>query len=306
MECVHFYDGKIPMKNYKTPAERLARIFKKGRDMWRIRATEKQNKIRALEIKVRDLSNSRNNWKERAKIAFDKLKEIKKEKPESSISQAQQNQALTGELIKDGQLLTPESRLAPARHVYPIFVMRLSIESVLLVITGFRGGNRNLELMSQLIYFSVPSMSIIRYWVYRLGYYLLQKKPSYHNDWIVIADLTATLGKLKCLLVIGVPQSRLKKGLIELPLQHHDVEILGLEVLERSTGEIIAEKLEMITTQIGSISQIITDHGSDIKKGTELYQQKHPGVINTYDTSHQMALFIKAIFNKDEQYQSFA
>lgn len=288
------------MKNYKTSVERLARIFKKGRDSWKARAAEKQKKLRALEIKVRDLSNSRDYWKERAKAA----EEERKNEQKSVVSHTQEN-LLVGEVVKEGELVTEENLEAPHCHVYPLFVMRLAIESVINVLTGFRGGKRNLEMISGLIQFSTPSMSTVRYWTYRLGYYLLQKKPSYHTDWIVIADLTATLGKLKCLLVIGIPQSKLSNGLIELPLQHHDVEILGLEVLNQSTGEIIAEKLENITKEIGIVSQIIADHGSDIKKGIELYQQNHPDVINTYDVTHKMALLLKDMLDKDERYQSF-
>lgn len=51
---------------FKSPASRLARLFRAGRDNWKQRALEKQKKLRALEIKVRDLSASREYWKNRA------------------------------------------------------------------------------------------------------------------------------------------------------------------------------------------------------------------------------------------------
>jgi hypothetical protein len=43
------------MQEFKSPSSRLARLFHKGRDNWKLRALEKQKKLRALEIKVRDL-----------------------------------------------------------------------------------------------------------------------------------------------------------------------------------------------------------------------------------------------------------
>ncbi|MEM7580666.1 MAG: hypothetical protein AAF316_12635 [Cyanobacteria bacterium P01_A01_bin.80] len=63
------------MQEFKSPVSRLARLFKKGRDSWREKALEKQKKIRTLEIKVRDLSTSREHWKQRALAAESKLKE---------------------------------------------------------------------------------------------------------------------------------------------------------------------------------------------------------------------------------------
>ncbi len=63
------------MQEFKSPVSRLARLFRKGRDNWREKALEKQKKVRALEIKVRDLSDSREHWKKRALAAELKLKE---------------------------------------------------------------------------------------------------------------------------------------------------------------------------------------------------------------------------------------
>jgi len=63
------------MQEFKSPISRLARLFQQGRDNWREKALEKQAKVRALEIKVRDLSDSRENWKARAMAAERTLKE---------------------------------------------------------------------------------------------------------------------------------------------------------------------------------------------------------------------------------------
>jgi hypothetical protein len=62
------------MQEYKSPVSRLARLFEKGRDNWKEKALSKQKKLRALEIKVRDLSDSRAHWKARALAAEAQLK----------------------------------------------------------------------------------------------------------------------------------------------------------------------------------------------------------------------------------------
>ena len=57
------------MKEFKSPVSRLARLFQKSRDNWKEKALSKQKRLRALEIKLRDLSASRAQWKAQAKEA---------------------------------------------------------------------------------------------------------------------------------------------------------------------------------------------------------------------------------------------
>ncbi|MGK7877720.1 MAG: hypothetical protein AB4426_31775 [Xenococcaceae cyanobacterium] len=42
------------MQEFKSYASRLARLFRTSRDQWKQRVAEKQKKLRALQIKVRD------------------------------------------------------------------------------------------------------------------------------------------------------------------------------------------------------------------------------------------------------------
>ena len=51
--------------------------------------------------------------------------------------------------------------------------------------------------------------------------------------------------------------------------------------------------------------QIISDHGSDIKKGIELYIAKNPGIIYTYDFTHQVALWLKKDLSENQEFQEF-
>ncbi|MDM8559195.1 hypothetical protein [Candidatus Parabeggiatoa sp. HSG14] len=190
------------MKNYKTPVDRLVRIFKKSLESWKNKALERQKQLRSMGIKLRDLTISRDIWKKRAFDAENKLKKIEEEKEQSQRIDEKKGQQV-GDVI-EGELITAESIQAPYAHRYPVFVMQLGIGSVLDVLTGFRGAARNLGLISGLINMPVPTFNTINQWIFRLGYYILQQSIEYRTDWIAIADITATLLTVRLIKVVKV------------------------------------------------------------------------------------------------------
>ncbi len=56
---------------------------------------------------------------------------------------------------------------------------------------------------------------------------------------------------------------------------------------------------------MGKPLQIISDHGSDIKKGIELYITENPQIIYTYDFTHQIALWLKQDLSSNQKFQEF-
>lgn len=291
------------MPQYKSTASRLARIFKKSRDGWKKRAKQKQKKIRALETKVRDLNRSRDGWKEKAKQAQRELEQLQAEQKseEDQDSQAKGDRSASEQMLVEG--LAQEGLYPPVGHHYPVFLIQLAIEQVIHSLNSLRGSQKNFRLFSQFYPLPTPSFSSIRQWLLRLGLYELQQAPPYRTDWIIMLDLTIELGQLKCLVVLGVPASHLSET--GFALAHQDVEVLEIAVLNRCTGEIIEQKLVELSQRIGPPLQIVSDHGSDIKKGLARYQQQNPEVICTYDVTHQMALLLEKELAHDEQYQSF-
>jgi hypothetical protein len=141
----------------------------------------------------------------------------------------------------------------------------------------------------------------------RIGIYELTREKQYRDDWIFIVDFTLELGKQKALVVLGVSQEYLREKVIpqRRGLSHQDVELLGLEIMDSTKGEIISTQLEKITNKVGVPVQIVADHGSDLARGIKLYQQNHPGMIYTHDVTHGMALILKSRLAQDERYQSF-
>jgi len=162
-------------------------------------------------------------------------------------------------------------------------------------------------LYKEIVSEASPSFSSVRQWLGRIGLYELTRKKEYRDDWIFIIDLTVELGTEKGLVVLGVSEQLLVEEVFpsRRGLQHQDVQILGLEIMSSTKGELIEQKLTEITQKFGSPKQIIADRGSDIQRGIKLYQQNHPDVIYTYDVTHAMALLIKHELHGSAKYQSF-
>ncbi len=181
--------------------------------------------------------------------------------------------------------------------------MLLGIEQVIHGLTSMRGSERTFHLFSNFFNVPVPSFNSVRSWVYRFGLYMMQSECERRDDWIFILDHTVQLGQRKCLLILGIPEGRLKtKGYA---LRHQDVTVLTMDVVTSSTGEIVAEQLEKAAKKAGTPKQILSDHGSDIKKGVRLYREERPSIIYTYDVTHKMAALLKQELQKDEKWLSF-
>lgn len=281
------------MKGFKSSVYRLAHFFKKSRDQWKDRALDKQEKIKALMVKIRDLSNSREKWKQKAKELEQKLNEILADK---LISKDEKIQKLLP-VIEKTALQTPVG------HTYPIYIIQIAIQLFIHSLTSLRGSQKTFEIFSQIIDISVPSFNSIRLWIYRVGLYELQREHEFRSDWIFILDHSIELGQVKCLVILGVTLEQLRNSGYK--LKHQDVEVLDIEIMEHSTGDMINDKLISVADRVGVPVQILSDHGSDLKKGIEKYSKENPNVIYTYDITHKMASLLKKELENEESYNEF-
>ena len=64
------------MTEYKSSPSRLKRLFEKSREGWKAKALERQERLRGNGVKIRDLSESRDKWKEKAKELALRVKEL--------------------------------------------------------------------------------------------------------------------------------------------------------------------------------------------------------------------------------------
>ena len=285
------------MTDYKSPPSRLARFFKDSRNGWKQKALERQNKLRAADVKVRDLTKSRDKWKREAKETKQRLEQLEKEVEQIRAENKKSEYACLSK--QDAEVISA----TPAGHQYTSHIMLMGIRQVTYGLSSLRGSERIFELFSQFSNLPVPSFNSVRSWMFRLGLYLTRQAQEWREDWIFILDHTMKLGQRKCLLILGVTKEQLQtKGYA---LQHQDVTVLGMDVVTTSTGETVKEQLKQVSEKVGTPLQILSDHGSDIKKGVESYQLENSTVIYTYDITHKMAALLKAELHTDEKWNDF-
>jgi len=107
----------------------------------------------------------------------------------------------------------------------------------------------------------------------------------------------------KCLVILGIARSELAKS--SYSPSHKSMQLLRLEVVEHSTGEKVQESLEKLIQQTGEPVQIVSDHGSDLRKGIGLFCERHPQTTHTYDISHRLARLLKAEVETDPFWKDF-
>ena len=83
------------------------------------------------------------------------------------------------------------------------------------------------------------------------------------------------------------------------------MEVLAIGIEESATSETVRATLEEVCAQTGDPVQIVSDGGSNIKKGIRDFQKDHNMVIATYDVTHQAALLLKYHTANDEQLKDF-
>jgi hypothetical protein len=271
-----------PMDTFKTPVTRLARLFQKSRDAWKAKALDKQRRLRAAQVKIRDLEASRAYWKDRALAARD-------------------------DSAAEGEGESPETverlvRMPPPGHQHSLLVMQLALRMYLETGLGSRGVPGVLSLLAPWLPVSVPAHTTALNWVYRCGLAILQSPPERREDWMFIADQTLGLGISKCLVILGIPASRLAEA--GYSPGHHAMQVLAVEVTTHSTGDWVATVLRDVAERTGVPVQIVADHGSDLHKGITLFQQEQaPNGVETDDISHHIATLFKAELTPDKRWK---
>ena len=190
------------------------------------------------------------------------------------------------------------------RHTYSATTILLLLEFVLSAIS-LRGSARVLNLVNDRLkqpLETVPSWFSIRLWLLRLGYYKLMRPKQIADDWCWIVDHTIQLGKTKCLLILGIRLSELPKGR---SLTYQDVEPIDLLPVESSTGKVVWEQLEKTALKTGVPRAIVSDYGSDLKLGIEMFCADQDHCVSLYDIKHKTACLLKAQLSKDESWKLF-
>lgn len=166
-----------------------------------------------------------------------------------------------------------------------------------------RGTQLLLGILQEYLDVGQPSHETLRRWLLRIGLCELGRPVERADDWVWILDHEAPVGPEKCLLVIGVRQSVVRaRGWA---LRHQDMQVLHLDVMSHSTGELMEHKLHQLVQRLGTPHQIVSDHGADLTKGIRLLRQQYPAIIDTYDISHKLACLLKGELSDDDRWKAF-
>lgn len=150
----------------------------------------------------------------------------------------------------------------------------------------------------------VPHFTTSIDWALRLGLHCLQQaQRPLEEPWVCVADFTIQIGCKKALIVLRVPVSALRMGRA-LTLQQ--VEVIGLSLGETWDGARVNTVLLALFKRCGWPSHVVSDCGSDIKKGiveTLLEAPNRASWIS--DVSHVVANALKRYYAKLSLFQQF-
>lgn len=285
---------------FKSSYSRLARLFAKSRDEWRTKAIARRKEIRLLELKVRDLEISRAKWKERALTAADA------QEPRTDKAEKAQKDEDEENVERRTALAEISPSIPPRGHHYPVSAIQIAIQSQVEGLVSLRGSEKVFDLFSPFLSSDMqeaPDHSTVQRWTQRLGLFLLNQPVPRRDGWVFVLDHFLERGMTKCLVILGIPHAELPQ--CSYSPSHKSMQLLALEVVEHSTGEKVRQSLEQLSRKVGEPVQIVSDHGSDLRKGIELFREAHPKTIHTYDISHRLARLLKAEVETDPLWKDF-
>jgi hypothetical protein len=141
-------------------------------------------------------------------------------------------------------------------------------------------------------------------WALRLGLHRLQQAQRHLDEpWVCIADFTIQIGCKKALIVLRVPVSAVSQGKA---LGLHQVEVIGLNLGETWNGARVKTVLLALFKRCGWPSHVVSDCGSDIKKGiVETVREAPKRASWISDVGHFVANVLKHYSAKLSIFQQF-
>ncbi len=162
---------------------------------------------------------------------------------------------------------------------------------VMIGLSSLRGATRCFQLISEFFEGGSPCHVVIQNWIMRFGFHKLLKSVEMRADWIYLLDYAIDFGVKKCLVVLGVTLEKFRQNKCE--LRHQDMEVLAIAIHESATAASVRETLEAVSVTTGTPAQIVSDNGSNIKRGVEDFLEEKTGIKYTYDITHKAGILLK-------------
>jgi hypothetical protein len=150
----------------------------------------------------------------------------------------------------------------------------------------------------------VPHFTTGISWALGVGLHCLQQAQCHLDEkWVCIADFTIQIGSKKALIVLRVPVTALSQGRA---LTLKQVDVIGLSLGESWNGERVKTHLQSLFKCGGWPSHVVSDCGSDIKKGIADARLGAPSRASWIsDVTHFVANALKHYYAKLSLFQQF-
>ena len=150
----------------------------------------------------------------------------------------------------------------------------------------------------------VPHFTTSIEWALRVGLHCLQQAQRRLDEaWVGIADFTIQIGSKKALIVLRVPVSAFSPGKA---LTLKQVEVIGLSLGETWNGELVKTYLVSLFARCGWPSHMVSDCGSDIKKGiVDTLLEAPTRAVRISDVTHFVANVLKHYYATLSLFQQF-
>lgn len=252
--------------------------FKKGREKWKGTAVQRGAEIRALRKEKKRLARERDKYKNRAREAEKKVKEL------------------------ESQL----SRPFLGSKAVLVFVALLLFGVARL---GFRAVSRTLGILSGFLGLDkAPCAQTVINWVSRLAIARIQNvgnllKASAGAGFLWIVDASIALGSGKILVVLAVRMDHQATSEKAITLQ--DTHCVAVSVAATWTGETIAGFLQKSIVAAGRPAAFLKDGGRDIAKAVNILQEKGYAAPSIDDISHFVANLLKHEYGRHPLFETF-
>jgi len=236
---------------------------------WKDKAIYRRKENEKLRKRLKELKSSREGWK-------DKCKALKSRENKSSLISEQK----------------------ASRHQYSLAIVILIVELYKYGGMSLRSCRHSLICMflSMGLSCRVPSHSSIRNWLCKCGIYRVQNYSHTSGDYIIYIDESITFGSDKILLILGIAKSKIT---FEGSLTHQDMEVLYVGISKEWKADKIHEIVAKVTKS-KNILYAVSDEGRNLVRAYKLLICSH-----IKDCTHKLANYIKAIYEKDELFESF-
>jgi hypothetical protein len=160
-----------------------------------------------------------------------------------------------------------------------------------------------LSLIAQRYHLQVrtPSFSSIRWWLLRLGCHALCCPLPKDQPWVWLIDHTLQIGAQKLFVIVGCPLAAVPFGKRHLCLA--DLRLIALVPMEQATHDMVDAELEKATARTGAPRLIVSDHGTELKKGIANFQKRHANTAQVHDIAHYAANVLENRWTRNPSWQ---